>query len=66
MVVNKVDNPADPAWYEFFELGAGDPMPVSAMNGKQSGDLLDLVVSRIPEVAAEPHGCPARRRHRAA
>jgi GTP-binding protein len=49
-----VDNPADLAWYEFFELGAGDPVPVSAMNGKQSGDLLDLVVSRIPEVAAEP------------
>jgi GTPase len=54
VVVNKVDNPADPAWYEFFELGAGDPVPVSAVNGKQSGDLLDLVVSRIPETAAEP------------
>jgi GTP-binding protein len=52
--VNKVDDPSDPAWYEFFELGAGDPMPVSAINGKQSGDLLDLVVSRIPEVEAEP------------
>ena len=25
VVVNKVDNPSDPAWYEFFELGAGDP-----------------------------------------
>lgn len=55
VVVNKVDNPSDPGWYEFFELGAGDPFPVSAMNGKQSGDLLDLVVSRIPEVAPEPH-----------
>lgn len=54
VVVNKVDDPSDPAWYEFFELGAGDPMPVSAINGKQSGDLLDLVVSRIPEVEAEP------------
>jgi len=54
VVVNKVDNPADPAWYEFFELGAGDPVPVSAVNGKQSGDLLDLVVSRIPETADEP------------
>jgi GTP-binding protein len=48
--VNKVDNPADVGWYEFFELGAGDPVPVSALNGKQSGDLLDLVVERIPEV----------------
>jgi GTP-binding protein len=54
LVVNKVDNPADPAWYEFYELGAGDPVPVSAMNGKQSGELLDLIVSRIPDVAAEP------------
>ena len=54
VVVNKVDNPADPGWYEFFELGAGDPVPVSAINGKQSGDLLDLIVSRIPEVAPEP------------
>ena len=53
VVVNKVDNPADPSWYEFFELGAGDPVPVSAVNGKQSGDLLDLVVSRIPETADE-------------
>lgn len=53
VVVNKVDNPSDPGWYEFFELGA-DPVPVSAINGKQSGDLLDLVVSRIPEVAPEP------------
>ena len=54
VVVNKVDNPTDPGWYEFFELGAGDPVPVSAINGKQSGDLLDLIVSRIPEVAPEP------------
>lgn len=54
VVVNKVDDPADLTWYEFFELGVGDPVPVSAMNGKQSGDLLDLVASRIPEVAPEP------------
>ncbi len=53
VVVNKVDNPADSSWYEFFELGAGDPIPVSAMNGKQSGDLLDLVVAKIPEAAPE-------------
>jgi len=54
LVVNKIDNPSDTTWYEFFELGAGEPVPVSAMNGKQSGDLLDLVVNRIPEVAPEP------------
>ena len=54
VAVNKVDNPGDPAWYEFFELGAGDPLPVSAINGKQSGDLLDRVVEQIPETADEP------------
>jgi GTP-binding protein len=54
VVVNKMDDPSDTSWYEFFELGAGDPVPVSAMNGKQSGDLLDLVVERIPEVPHEP------------
>ncbi len=54
VVVNKVDDPGDTSWYEFFELGAGDPVPVSAMNGKQSGDLLDLIVDRIPEVTLEP------------
>lgn len=53
VVVNKVDNPADTAWYEFYALGGGDPMPVSAMNGKQSGDLLDEVVRRIPEVPGD-------------
>lgn len=55
VAVNKVDDPSDPAWYEFFALGAGDTAPVSAMNGKQSGDLLDLVVGRIPDVAPETH-----------
>lgn len=54
VVVNKVDNPSDTSWYEFYALGAGDPFPVSAMNGKQSGDLLDEVVRRIPESVGEP------------
>jgi GTP-binding protein len=53
VVVNKVDDPTDTSWYEFFELGAGDPLPVSAINGKQSGDLLDAVVDRIPESEPE-------------
>ncbi|NUQ11819.1 MAG: ribosome biogenesis GTPase Der [Gemmatimonadaceae bacterium] len=54
VVANKVDRPTDTSWYEFFALGAGDPIPVSALNGKQSGDLLDTLVSRIPEAPAEP------------
>lgn len=51
LVANKVDDPAKTDFYEFFNLGAGDPIPVSAANGKNSGDLLDVVVSMLPEVA---------------
>jgi GTP-binding protein len=54
LVANKVDNPASTDFYEFFELGAGDPLPVSAANGKNSGDLLDAIVEKIPEVTEEP------------
>jgi GTPase len=50
LVANKVDDPKSTDFYEFFNLGAGDPFPVSATNGKNSGDLLDLVVSRLPDV----------------
>ena len=39
--------------FEFFALGAGDPLPVSAANGKQSGDLLDAIVERIFVSVAE-------------
>ena len=40
-------------FYEFYQLGAGDPFPVSAQNGKNSGDLLDALVERIPEAPPE-------------
>jgi GTP-binding protein len=48
LVANKVDDPASTDYYEFYSLGAGDPLPVSAVNGKNSGDLLDVIVSHIP------------------
>ena len=48
LVANKVDNPQSVDFYEFFNLGAGDPIPVSASNGKNSGDLLDALVERLP------------------
>jgi GTPase len=51
LVANKVDDPASADFYEFYELGAGDPVPVSASNGKSSGDLLDVVVAHIPTAA---------------
>jgi GTPase len=53
LVANKVDDPDSTDYYEFYRLGAGDPIPVSAANGKNSGDLLDVVVDRIPDVPPE-------------
>lgn len=53
LVANKVDDPTATDHYEFYALGAGEPIPVSATNGKQSGDLLDRVVAEIPAVMAE-------------
>lgn len=50
LVANKVDDPASADFYEFYELGAGDPIPVSANNGKGSGDMLDVLVEQIPPV----------------
>jgi GTP-binding protein len=53
LAANKVDDPTTTDYYEFYSLGAGDPIPVSAQNGKNSGDLLDIVVDKIPQVAEE-------------
>ncbi|BAH38643.1 GTP-binding protein EngA [Gemmatimonas aurantiaca T-27] len=53
LVANKVDDPASTDFYEFFRLGVTDVYPVSAQNGKGSGDLLDAVVANIPEVEEE-------------
>jgi GTP-binding protein len=53
VIANKADNPSSTDYYEFYELGAGDPIPVSAISGKQSGDMLDAVVANIPEVPPE-------------
>lgn len=53
LVANKVDDPESTDYYEFYELGAGDPLPVSAVNGKNSGDLLDVIAAAIPESPAE-------------
>jgi len=51
LVVNKVDNyqkfMADV--YEFYNLGIGDPFPVSAVNKQGLGDMLEEVISHFPE-----------------
>ncbi len=55
LVVNKVDNErrAQEA-VEFYELGLGEIYPISAIHGTGVGDLLDLVVSRLPAPVEEP------------
>jgi GTPase len=53
LVANKVDDPSSIEYFDFYQLGAGDPFPVSAQNGKNSGDLLDALVERLPESAPE-------------
>jgi GTPase len=52
LVVNKMDNlPTDQAHQEFWSLGIGEPIAVSSLSGKGSGDLLDLVLEALPEGA---------------
>jgi GTP-binding protein len=53
LVANKVDDPNSSDFYEFYRLGVTDVYPVSAANGKGSGDLLDAVVAAIPEAEVE-------------
>lgn len=50
LVCNKVDNPGNPPMemYEFYNLGVGDPYPISSIHGLGVGDLLDDVVSYFP------------------
>jgi GTP-binding protein len=54
LVANKVDDPRDADFFEFYNLNAGEPIPVSAINGRGSGDLLDAVVERFPAGDEEP------------
>lgn len=51
LVVNKVDNfdKFMPDVYEFYNLGIGDPVPVSAASRLGLGDMLDIVISYFPE-----------------
>ena len=52
VVANKVDDPRDePAAADFYRLGLGDPVPLSALHGRGSGDFLEVLVGRLPEEA---------------
>ena len=55
LVVNKMDNPSrdDGAIYEFYSLGLGDPIPVSAVHGHGTGDMLDECLKYFPPEQAE-------------
>ncbi len=50
LVANKVDDHQHEALiWELLGLGVGDPHPISALHGRNTGDLLDDVVSHLPE-----------------
>lgn len=50
LCVNKCDAPGEnpPEFYEFYNLGLGDPVAVSSVHGIGTGDLLDCVVEHFP------------------
>ena len=60
VVANKVDDPRETDFYEFYRLGAGEPQPVSATNGKNSGDLLDAIVAKIPQATGDEDAAALR------
>jgi GTP-binding protein len=54
LVVNKCDNAtSDMNSAEFYALGLGDPFPISALNGRSTGDFLDAVVEHLDEGSGE-------------
>ena len=54
LVANKIDNAEDEAdGYALWNLGLGEPRFVSALHGRGSGDLLDLLIERLPEVGTQ-------------
>ena len=50
LAVNKIDSPQRAMdVYEFYNLGLGDPIPISASNAMNLGDLLDAIVAAFPK-----------------
>ncbi len=59
LAANKVDGPrAEIDAAELWSLGLGQPQPVSALHGRGTGDLLDVIVAALPEVSTQ--GGPVR------
>ena len=63
LVVNKVDSFEKfmPDVYEFYNLGIGDPFPISAASMLGLGDMLDEVVKHFPDYARTRRRTSARR-----
>lgn len=54
LVANKVEDFARVhELYDFFRLGLGEPVPVSAAEGRNTGDLLDMVMEKLPPAAED-------------
>ena len=54
LAANKVENQrTELLSSEFFEFGLGDPLPISAIQGQGTGDLLDAIVGSLPPLAEE-------------
>ena len=54
LVANKIDDIVhEKDIFSLYELGMGDPMPVSAQSGRSLGDLLDVIHARLPERATK-------------
>ena len=58
LAVNKCDGIGEPPpeFYEFYNLGMGDPFPVSALHGHGSGDLLDEIFKYFPKEDTPEYG----------
>lgn len=58
LAVNKIDSIGDVPmeFYEFYNLGLGDPFPISAAHGHGSGDLLDEIFKYFPEKSEDEYG----------
>jgi GTP-binding protein len=57
LAVNKCDNIGEPPLeiYEFYNLGLGDPFPISSTHGHGTGDLLDEIFKYFPEDETEQY-----------
>nr|HPU40071.1 50S ribosome-binding GTPase [Microthrixaceae bacterium] len=50
VLANKVDDVSHEALiWDLMSLGLGEPLPISALHGRRTGDLLDVIISELPE-----------------